>query len=203
MGTRRAIIAGDPDYSHISTSYVERQNLTMRMSMRRFTGLTNGFSKKLENHEHAVAIYYMYYNFCRIHQTLRVTPSMEAGISDHVWSLDEVDCFIGLRTMEVEYMPGDVVPVTSALYRVVHEPAGRKDSWKRFTPETDFHSVQNVARKFVTCFLAEFSERKSQTEPLPNSYTIMINCSNLRFSVCGVSYTEVTNRGNDGCYYIR
>jgi IS1 family transposase len=90
MGARKAIISGNPDYSHVSTSYVERQNLTMRMSMRRFTRLTNAFSKKLENLEHAVALHYMHYNFCRIHQTLRVTPAMEAGISDHVWSLDEV-----------------------------------------------------------------------------------------------------------------
>src|SRR5882757_6078075 len=86
----RTVIAGSPDPVHISTSLVERQNLTMRMSMRRFTRLTNGFSKKLENHEHALALYFTYYNFCRIHQTLRVTPAMEAGVSDHVWSLDEV-----------------------------------------------------------------------------------------------------------------
>jgi hypothetical protein len=79
-----------PYHNHVSTSYVERQNLTMRMSMRRFTRLTNGFSKKLENLEHAVALHYMHYNFCRIHQTLRVTPAMEAGVSDHVWSIDEV-----------------------------------------------------------------------------------------------------------------
>ncbi len=90
MGTRRAVISGAPNHNHISTSYVERQNLTMRMSMRRFTRLTNAFSKKVENLEHAVALHYMHYNFCRIHQTLRVTPAMEAGISDHVWSLDEV-----------------------------------------------------------------------------------------------------------------
>jgi IS1 family transposase len=90
MGAREAIISGNPDYAHISTSYVERQNLTMRMSMRRFTRLTNAFSKKVENLEHAVALHYMHYNFCRIHQTLRVTPAMEAGISDHVWSIDEV-----------------------------------------------------------------------------------------------------------------
>jgi hypothetical protein len=70
--------------------FVERQNLTMRMSMRRFTRLTNAFSKKVDNHGHAVALYFMYYNFCRIHQTLRVTPAMEAGISDHVWSVEEL-----------------------------------------------------------------------------------------------------------------
>jgi cell fate regulator YaaT (PSP1 superfamily) len=80
----------NPDFKHISTSFVERQNLTMRMSMRRFTRLTNGFSKKLENHEHAVALHYMHYNFCRIHKTLRVTPAMEAGVAEHVWSLAEL-----------------------------------------------------------------------------------------------------------------
>jgi hypothetical protein len=90
MGARKTIISGTPDQNHVSTSYVERQNLTMRMSMRRFTRLTNAFSKKLENLEHAVALHYMHYNFCRIHQTLRVTPAMEAGISDHVWSLEEL-----------------------------------------------------------------------------------------------------------------
>jgi hypothetical protein len=75
---------------YISTSYVERQNLTMRMGMRRFTRLTNGFSKKVENHQHALALHYMHYNFCRIHQTLRVTPAMEAGITDHVWDIEEI-----------------------------------------------------------------------------------------------------------------
>lgn len=90
MGARKAVISGKPDFKHISTSHTERQNLTMCMSMRRLTRLTNGFSKKLENHEHALALYFMYYNFARIHQTLRVTPAMEAGISDHVWSLEEI-----------------------------------------------------------------------------------------------------------------
>jgi IS1 family transposase len=89
-GAKRVIRLGDPDPTFISTSYVERQNLTMRMSMRRFTRLTNGFSKKVQNHEAAVALHYMYYNFVRIHQTLRVTPAMAAGISNHVWSFREV-----------------------------------------------------------------------------------------------------------------
>jgi IS1 family transposase len=90
MGAKKAGIGGTPDHKHISTSHVERQNLTMRMSMRRFTRLTNGFSKKVENLEAAVALHYMHYNFCRIHQSLRVTPAMEAGVSDHVWDLEEV-----------------------------------------------------------------------------------------------------------------
>lgn len=90
MGARKAVISGHPAHEHVSTSYIERQNLTMRMSMRRFTRLTNAFSKKVENLEHAVALHYMHYNFCRIHQTLRVTPAMEAGVSDHVWSLNEI-----------------------------------------------------------------------------------------------------------------
>lgn len=89
-GTIQGTVAGAPDEQHVSTSFVERQNLTMRMSMRRFTRLTNGFSKKVENHGHAVSLHFMYYNFGRIHKTLRVTPAMEAGISDHVWSLEEI-----------------------------------------------------------------------------------------------------------------
>jgi IS1 family transposase len=89
-GIKKNKIQGNPEEKHISTSYIERQNLTMRMSMRRFTRLTNGFSKKLENHMHAISLHYMYYNFGRIHKTLRVTPAMEAGISDHVWSLEEI-----------------------------------------------------------------------------------------------------------------
>ena len=90
LGARPAVVTGDPDMAHVSTSYVERQNLTMRMSMRRFTRLTNAFSKKLENLGHAVALHFMYYNFGRIHKTLRVTPAMAAGVSDHVWSLEEI-----------------------------------------------------------------------------------------------------------------
>ena len=90
MGARKTIISGQPEHRHISTSYTERQNLTMRMSMRRFTRLTNAFSKKLENHEAAIALHYMHYNFARIHQSLRVTPAMAAGVSEHVWSLEEI-----------------------------------------------------------------------------------------------------------------
>lgn len=89
-GTRRTVICGMPDAEHISTSICERQNLTLRMSSRRFTRLTNGFSKKLENHAHAVALHFVWYNFVRVHQTLRVTPAMAAGLSDHVWSLEEI-----------------------------------------------------------------------------------------------------------------
>jgi len=88
--SRKTVISGKPSVEHISTSLTERQNLSMRMGMRRFTRLTNAFSKELGNHEHAIALYFMYYNFARIHQTLRVTPAMEAGISDHVRSLEEI-----------------------------------------------------------------------------------------------------------------
>lgn len=86
----KEVIRGNPDSRHISTSFVERQNLTMRMSMRRFTRLTNGFSKKIENHMAATALHFAYYNFCRVHQTLRVTPAMEAGLTDSVWSIEQL-----------------------------------------------------------------------------------------------------------------
>jgi len=81
---------GNPDPKHISTSYIERQNLTLRMMNRRFTRLTNAFSKKIENHKHSIALHFMHYNFCRIHKSLRITPAMQAGISNHVWSLEEL-----------------------------------------------------------------------------------------------------------------
>lgn len=90
IGAKRTMVSGDPNPRHISTSYVERQNLTMRMSMRRFTRLTNGFSKKAEMHGFSVALHFAYYNFCKIHQTLRVTPAMEAGRSEHVWGIEEL-----------------------------------------------------------------------------------------------------------------
>jgi len=97
IGTDGKVIEGNPDAKHISTSYAERQNLTMRMSMRRFTRLTNAFSKKVENLAHAVSLHFMYYNFGRIHKTLRITPAMEAGVSDHVWSLEEIAGLVDSR----------------------------------------------------------------------------------------------------------
>ena len=90
LGAENHVIQGSPDKKHISTSYVERSKLSVRMHTRRFTRLTNAFSKKVENHIHAVSLFYTYYNFCRVHQTLRVTPAMEAGIADHVWTLEEL-----------------------------------------------------------------------------------------------------------------
>jgi IS1 family transposase len=95
IGCETKRIQGDPDPDHISTSYVERQNLTMRMHMRRFTRLTNAFSKKVENHAYHVALHYMHYNFAKIHKTLRVTPAMEAGVSDHVWEIEEIAALLG------------------------------------------------------------------------------------------------------------
>ena len=90
IGSRKRTVEGKPDADHVSTSYVERQNLTIRMHMRRFTRLTNAFSKKVENHAHAVALHMMYYNFVRIHKTLRVTPAMAAGVTDRLWEIADI-----------------------------------------------------------------------------------------------------------------
>lgn len=90
IGAMKQRIEGNPDSKHISTSYAERQNLTLRMQSRRFTRLTNAFSKKLENHTLSVALHYIHYNFCRIHKTLRITPAMAAGVTDHVWSVADI-----------------------------------------------------------------------------------------------------------------
>jgi IS1 family transposase len=90
LGTTRQTITGNPDPDHVSTSYVERQNLTMRMSMRRFTRLTNAFSKRVENHAAAVSLHFFHYNFCRVHKALGTTPAVAAGVTDHVWKLDEL-----------------------------------------------------------------------------------------------------------------
>lgn len=87
-GSIKKHVTGNPDYNHVSTSHVERQNLTMRMSMRRFTRLTNAFSKKLENHIHMLSLYFVHYNFCRIHKTLKVTPAMEAGLVDNYYDME-------------------------------------------------------------------------------------------------------------------
>jgi hypothetical protein len=94
LGARRGCITGNPDPKHISTSFAERANLTMRMHMRRFTRLTNAFSKKVENHAAAVALHAMYYNFVRIHQTLKVTPAMAAGVTDRLWEMTDVVAMI-------------------------------------------------------------------------------------------------------------
>lgn len=90
LGAFKTVVTGNPDPNHISTSYVERQNLTMRMHIRRFTRLTNAFSKKLENHAHHVTLHQMFYNFVRIHQTLRVTPAMAAGVTDRLWEVGDI-----------------------------------------------------------------------------------------------------------------
>jgi IS1 family transposase len=90
IGCEQKAVTGSPDPAHISTSYIERANLTMRMGMRRFTRLTNGFSKKIENHSASVAIHMMHYNFARIHKTLRIAPAMAAGVSDRLWSLEDI-----------------------------------------------------------------------------------------------------------------
>jgi hypothetical protein len=90
IGIRKQAIEGLPDFDHISTSHVERHNLTMRMQMRRFTRLTNAFSKKLENHYHALSLYFVFYNFVRIHKTHRMTPAMAAGVTDKLWAMDDI-----------------------------------------------------------------------------------------------------------------
>ena len=108
IGCDLKVVSGDPDPAHVSTSYVERQNLTMRMGMRRFTRLTNGFSKKVDNHRHMVALHYMYYNFCRIHQTLRVTPAQEAGLSSHVWGIEELIALLPKPTVSASKIESDL-----------------------------------------------------------------------------------------------
>lgn len=90
IGAKKSKVVGNPDLCCVSTSFVERQNLTMRMSIRRFTRLTNAFSKKIENHAHSVALHYMHYNFVHIHKTLRVSPAMAAGVTDHLWSISDI-----------------------------------------------------------------------------------------------------------------
>ena len=110
-GIRKRTVEGNPDEAHVSTSYVERQNLTMRMHMRRFTRLTNAFSKKVENHAHAVALHMMYYNFVRIHKTLRITPAMAAGVTDRLWEIEDIAKLVE----EAEAKPGKRGPYKTAV----------------------------------------------------------------------------------------
>src|SRR5690606_31533642 len=102
-GIRKRRVEGNPDDRHVSTSYVERNNLTMRMHMRRFTRLTNGFSKKVENHAFAVALHMMYYNFVRIHGKLRMSPAMSAGVADRLWEIGDIVALV--ETAEAESTP--------------------------------------------------------------------------------------------------
>lgn len=105
-GIKKTVVEGDPDEKHISTSFVERQNLTMRMHMRRFTRLTNGFSKKVEQHANAVALHFMYYNFCRVHKTLRMSPAMAAGVTDRLWDVKDIVALIEAKEAEAPKVRG-------------------------------------------------------------------------------------------------
>lgn len=128
IGAKREGVIGNPDKKHISTSFVERQNLTMRMHIRRFTRLTNAFSKKAEHHVHAVCLHFMFYNFCRIHKTLRVTPAMAAGVTDHVWGVAEIVDVIDQYEKEPpeELTPDDLTPVRDYLPGHLRHPRRNK-----------------------------------------------------------------------------
>jgi len=97
IGTRKRVVEGDPDQAHVSTSYVERANLSIRMQNRRFTRLTNAFSKKFQNHVHALALYFAFYNFVRIHKSLKVTPAMAAGVTNKLWSMEDIVALVDAR----------------------------------------------------------------------------------------------------------
>lgn len=146
LGAKKKEITGNPDEAHISTSFVERQNLTMRMHMRRFTRLTNGFSKKVENHACAVALHSMYYNFVRLHKTLKVSPAMAAGVTDRLWEMtdivDVLDAFEAKRKREpkvifdvVRWRIGDGYYVTVTMpgtepKRVTDTFASEGEAWR-------------------------------------------------------------------------
>jgi IS1 family transposase len=124
IGSDMKVVSGDPDPKHVSTSYVERQNLSMRMGMRRFTRLTNGFSKKAENHCHAIALYFMFYNFGRVHQTLRVTPAMESGLATHVWTIEEICSLVQPKKAVRNAATTEKEMVLKALAGPAHHPIG-------------------------------------------------------------------------------
>ncbi len=109
IGSDMKTVLGYPDPEHVSTSYVERQNLTLRMSQRRFTRLTNGHSKKAANHAHAVALHYMHYNFCRIHQSLRITPAMESGLASRVWSVEDLIALMPKPVVKTSKYDGEIL----------------------------------------------------------------------------------------------
>lgn len=123
IGCDMKVVSGDPNPAHVSTSYVERQNLSMRMGMRRFTRLTNGFSKKIENHRHMIALYFLYYNFVRVHQTLRVTPAMESGLASQVWSIDDMCALLPEKVPSTSRLENDII-----LKALGEKPLGQKVS---------------------------------------------------------------------------
>ena len=136
LGARKDPITGNPDPKHISTSHTERHNLTMRMSMRRFTRLTNAFSKKVENHFHALALYFVFYNFVRIHKTLRVTPAMAAGITDRLWEWADIVTLIDAST---------AAPKRPATYRK------RGDAAAEISDSVTPHSIGRTAPDHNLC----------------------------------------------------
>lgn len=115
IGVKKERIEGKPDMAHVSTSYVERQNLTIRMHMRRFTRLTNGFSKKIENHAYAVALHMMYYNFVRLHAKLRVTPAMAAGVSDRLWEVSDIVALVEAEEAKADRKRGSYKKIAAEI----------------------------------------------------------------------------------------
>ena len=131
IGCDMKVVSGNPDPKHVSTSFVERQNLSMRMSIRRFTHLTNAFSKKIENPAAAVAIWFMYSNFCRVHQTLRATPAMEAGISTHVWTIEEMCGMLPEAASAAKRIDKALLSRSSCLFAFLVAPWAYPESTRR------------------------------------------------------------------------